>query len=102
MLRDDPAAGLSDLLRRGDLFAAFDLGRRAIEAGHSERRLRYLTVLALARSGAVGEALAEYDSLRLGDEDDVDCLSLRARLSKDIAFGRDGGRTVAIAEAARA
>jgi adenylate cyclase len=102
MSGDDLAAGLSELLRRGDLFAAFDLGRRAVEAGHRERRVRYLTVLALARSGAVTEALAEYDRLQLGDEDDVDCLSLRARLLKDIAFGKEGGSTAAIAAAARA
>jgi adenylate cyclase len=99
---DSLAAELSGLLQRGDLFAAFDLGRRAAETGNNDRRVRYLTVLALARSGAAGEALIEYDRLRLAEEDDVDCLSLRARLLKDLAFEKRGGRETAIAEAARA
>jgi class 3 adenylate cyclase len=96
------AADLDGLLRRGDLFAAFDLGRRAIETGGHDRRVRYLTVLALARSGAAAEALIEYDHLRLGEEDDVDCASLRARLLKDIAFASAVADPAAIAAAADA
>jgi class 3 adenylate cyclase len=99
---NDLAADLDGLLRRGDLFAAFDLGRRAIETGSNDRRIRYLTVLALARSGAAGEALVEYDRLQLGEEDDVDCASLRARLLKDIAFAPAVTDPAAIASAADA
>jgi hypothetical protein len=76
---DAVVADLERMIGRGDLFSAFDMGRRAVEAGSDDRRIRYHMVLALARSGATKEALLEYDRLRLGDEDDVDCASLRAR-----------------------
>jgi adenylate cyclase len=79
-------ADLEAMLRRGDLFTAFDVGRRAVDAGNQDKGVRYNVVLALARSGASGDALLEYDRLGLGQEDDVDCASLRARILKDIAF----------------
>lgn len=79
-------ADLDAMLRRGDLFTAFDVGRKAILAGNQDRAVRYRVVLALARSGAFRDALLEYDRLGLGQEDDTDCLSLRARILKDIAF----------------
>ena len=75
-----------DDLRSGDLIGAYDRSRQRLDAGSDDPRLRYLSVLALARSGATRLAVKRYRELRLHRVGDVDSASLWARIRKDAAF----------------
>lgn len=78
------AASVRAALARGDLLGAYDeVVRRGTTDHHG---LNYLEVLTLARLGDTRRALRLYDDYGLGEEDDVDSLSLKARLLKDLAF----------------
>lgn len=72
-------------IANGNLLFAFDICERAIAAGIGAPRLRYMQVLALARMGDTIRAASLYDRF-LGDQTDVDTLSLGARLKKDAAL----------------
>lgn len=75
-------------LARGDLLSAYD---EVVRRGNTEHHgLNYLEVLTLARLGDTQRALRLYDDYGLGEVDDVDSLSLKARLLKDLAFQHDG------------
>ena len=71
-------------LARGDLLTAFDEVMQARELGHGG--LDYLEVLTRARLGDTERGLALYTDYQLDRLDDVDVLSLKARLLKDQAF----------------
>lgn len=74
-------------LARGDLLGAYDEVVRRGTTDHQD--LNYLEVLTLARLGDTERALRLYDDYGLADVDDVDSLSLKARLLKDLAFQSD-------------
>lgn len=78
------AASVRAALARGDLLGAYD---EVVRRGTTEHHgLNYLEVLTLARLGDTRRALRLYDDYGLGEEADVDSLSLKARLLKDLAF----------------
>lgn len=81
------AASVRAALARGDLLGAYD---EVVRRGSTDHHgLNYLEVLTLARLGDTQRALRLYDDYGVGDEGDVDSLSLKARLLKDLAF--EGG-----------
>ena len=73
-------------IKRGDLLYAVESARRAIEEGAKSKRIKYLYVLATARSGATSWATRLYLEYGLDHETDVDSRTLWARLAKDKAF----------------
>lgn len=82
-------------LARGALLEAFDILQRV--ADQEGDALDYLRVLTLARLGDTDRALKLYDAYGLGARQDVDALSLQARLLKDKGFAqraRDRGKTL--------
>lgn len=95
----EPEASISletirDLVRRGEYLRAFDAASELIERGDFDPELRYMAVLALARSGATSQARNRYESLELASVDrdglsprlaeDIDALA--GRLDKDMAL----------------
>lgn len=92
------AAEVRAALGRGDLLAAYDLARRRPDG--EAPALDYLEVLTLARLGDVERALALYDAYGLASRQDVDTLSLKARLLKDAGFNAKGGPDRALLEQA--
>ncbi|MDP3179691.1 MAG: hypothetical protein Q8M76_17415, partial [Spirochaetaceae bacterium] len=81
---DKRAEGVRAALARGDLLGAYDLVVR--RAGTEHHLLNYLEVLTLARLGDTERGLRLYDDYQLEAMGDVDALSLKARLLKDLAF----------------
>ncbi len=81
---DKRAAAVRKALARGDLLGAYDA---VVRRGDTEdQELNYLEVLTLARLGDTQRGLRLYDDYRLAEMGDVDSLSLKARLLKDLAF----------------
>jgi class 3 adenylate cyclase/tetratricopeptide (TPR) repeat protein len=78
------ALSVKAAIARGDLLGAYDEVVRRGDTEHPE--LNYLEVLTLARLGDTERALRLYDDYGLGALGDVDTLSLKARLLKDLAF----------------
>jgi DNA-binding SARP family transcriptional activator/CRP-like cAMP-binding protein len=86
------------LVRQGQYLEAYDLATGQLEMGSGDLELRYLAVLALARSGATIQARRRYDSFGLASVEEAsistrlaeDLAALDARLDKDIAIARDG------------
>jgi class 3 adenylate cyclase len=97
-----PAAEVHAALRRGDCIKAYDMAMRALERTPEDFRLRYLAVLALARSGAAQRAQELYHELDLGSREDSDTRALPARLLKDLAFEVGEDRPARMLEAAKA
>ena len=93
-----PADGVRDLIREGQYLHAYDVAASALERGAGDPDMRYLAVLALARSGATDQARRRYDTLGLGtiSPDSVpirlaqDLAGLGARLDKDMALRATG------------
>jgi len=91
---------IAALIQRGEILAAYDLARAALEAGEISRKIVYQAVLCLARAGAVDFARAEYVRLGLDRvDDDPDAIALGARLLKDVALAARGPRRTAFARA---
>jgi hypothetical protein len=91
---------IAALIQRGEILAAYDIARAALEAGETSREAAYAAVLCLARSGAVDFARAEYVRLGLDlAEDDADAVALGGRLLKDVALAARGPRRAAFAKA---
>ncbi|MBX3485600.1 adenylate/guanylate cyclase domain-containing protein [Phenylobacterium sp.] len=84
MVGDETTDSIRSALARGDLLAAYDEVTRGKKLGH--QGLGYLEVLTLARLGDTERGLRLYDEYRLAAKNDVDALSLKARLLKDQAF----------------
>ena len=88
---DAERLGARRALSTGDYLTAFDFVQSALEAGVADTELRYVGVLALARSGATAKACELYEEWALADQpaNDAlasDLLALRARLDKDLAL----------------
>ncbi|MGI9648398.1 MAG: TRAFs-binding domain-containing protein, partial [Acidimicrobiia bacterium] len=92
----DPSDEVRDLIRRGHYLQAYDLAAGHIERGNAAPDIRYLAVLALARSGATAQARRRYEQYGLGSlvPDTLssqlagDLPVLAARLDKDEALAR--------------
>ena len=95
-MSSDPKSQVRELISRSEYLAAFDVARDGLEADPSDVELGYLSVLALARSGATNRAEEEFDRLQLEAASDLgsilaeDIAVVRARLSKDRAFASSG------------
>ncbi len=87
-----------DLIDRAQFLQAYDLAARLIESGSSDVEIRWLAVLALARSGATTQARRRFEQYGLGSVDPAtvpprlaqDIGGLAARLDKDMAFTTTG------------
>lgn len=90
---------IAALIQRGEILAAYDIARAALEAGETTRDVAYAAVLCLARSGAIDFARSEYVRLGLDQADDSDAVALGARLLKDVALAARGPRRAAFARA---
>jgi class 3 adenylate cyclase len=100
-LSEPDAQEIKRLESAGDYLQAYDLATQAMAAHPDDVQLRYLAVRALARSGATRQALDLYARYDLGGQGDADCLSLRARLEKDVALASGGaGRAPRLRRAA--
>ena len=94
----DPARDLWDLVRRGQYLEAYDKGMSLVDAGVSDPEIRYVAVLALARSGATVQARRRFRTLGLDSIDPQsvsadlgrDLAALAARLEKDMALTTEG------------
>ena len=83
-----------ELVRRGQYLRAFDLASNAVARDTSDPELRYLSVLALARSGATEHAIRLYETMGLDSVEGAtvtprlaaDIVALAARLHKDMAL----------------
>ena len=81
---DIRAAAVRRALSRGDLLGAYDA---VVRRGDTENQeLNYLEVLTLARLGDTARGLRLYEDYSLASIGDVDSLSLKARLLKDLAY----------------
>ena len=98
----DSVAEVDAYLRRGEPIGAYDRARHWLDAGETDPRLRYLTVLALARSGATAQAATRYHELRIGRIGDIDSLSLWARIRKDAALSAPPARRAHLLDRAAA
>lgn len=89
-------------MRRGEVWAAYDLARSALERDDATPEVAHDAVLCLARSGAADFALSEYMRLGLNQRCDRATRALGARLLKDIALRRrgDDGQSLALEAAA--
>ncbi len=76
--------------RRGELLAAFDLAERGLSEHPGDVGLEHRAVLALARTGATGEATRRFEEYGLDGVVDEDVSALRARLAKDAALSATG------------
>ena len=90
-------AEVRDLLKRGELLAAYDRASELLDRDPTDPVLRYLAALALARAGAVrpaGAELSKLDADRMAELDSPrlagDVAALQARLVKDQALGHSG------------
>jgi len=87
-------------MRRGNLLAAYDIAERGLRDAPDDLELKYLSVLALARSGATELASQRFERLGLGGPATaqghltVDIPALAARLAKDRALGTQGPERV--------
>ncbi len=83
----------------GDVLAAYDVAAQGLVEYPEDIGLRHRAVLLLARGGATGRALAEYERLGLrGVGDHVDVISLGARLHKDLALAAEGAERRQLAQ----
>ena len=89
-------------LKGGDLFKAYDVATAGHEQFPDSVALRYLAVLALARSGATERAQELYKEFDLSSQDGVNEQTLGARLLKDIAFAGKQGAGERLLQAADA
>lgn len=87
------------LIGRGEVLAAYDIARAALETGEGGDEAAYFAVLCLARAGALDFARLEYARLGLGHADNHDAVALGARLLKDVALATWGARRAAFAKA---
>lgn len=103
---DESVRKVEDLVDSGQYLAAYDHARALIDVGEASPRLRWLAVLALARSGATTHARKQYDSLKLAELDPesmpaslaADIAVLAARLDKDLALKSSGEQRTGWAE----
>lgn len=76
-------------LREGNYLLAYDLASNALARGHVDRRLEYISLLALANAGSTQLALKRFRRLGTLDQDVAeDWLALEGRLLKDVAVAR--------------
>lgn len=89
---------VQDLIDRAQYLHAYDLAARLIESGSSDPEIRWLAVLALAKSGATTQARRRFEQYGLASVDPgsvtprlaQNIAALAARLDKDMAFASGG------------
>jgi hypothetical protein len=104
--RDASIARVRSDLARGEYLLAYDTAQDAARAFPDDLEVRYLAVLALARSGAAARAGEEIETFGLGGAVEVpaslaeDVAALGARLAKDRALDATGPRRTELARIA--
>ena len=101
--RPDGQEAVKELVDQGQYLQAYDLAAGLLESGSGDSEIRYLAVLALARSGATDQARRRYDSLGLGSIAPAsvppqlaeDIVALAASLDKRMALVRSGEDRIA-------
>jgi class 3 adenylate cyclase len=88
--------------RNGEFFRSYDLAVEALAACPGDWRLAHIAVLSLANAGALDLASAKFQEFGLDRCEELDVLSLRARILKDEAFGEEGERCYGRLRQARA
>jgi len=78
----EPADEIREQISRGHYIQAYDIAAVHIEHGDADPQIRYLAVLALARSGATTQARRRYDQYGLST---IDPSTLTVQLASDIA-----------------
>jgi class 3 adenylate cyclase len=73
-------------LRRGEFLNAHDMAQQALEQHAESFELAHVSCLALARSGATGQADQMYRDAGLENWKNEDGISLRARIAKDMVL----------------
>ncbi len=82
---------LTDLMRRGEVIAAYDLALSHLQQNINSIHDRYIAVLCLARAGASQRARHEFCRLELDKiTDNETIIALDARLWKDVALNSRG------------
>ncbi len=82
---------LTDLMRRGEVIAAYDLAVSCLEEDSKSLQFRHAAVLCLARAGARQRARQEFSNLKLDTiVVDENIIALDARLWKDAALNSAG------------
>lgn len=82
---------LTDLMRRGEVIAAYDFAVQGLQDVPGSLYFRHAAVLCLARAGAGQRARQEFINLKLDDiTDDENVIALDARLWKDLALNCRG------------
>jgi len=76
--------------RRGELLLAVDLAERGLSEHPGDLWLAHRAVLAMARSGSIGEASRRLEEYGLGEVEEEDVAALGARLAKDRALATTG------------
>ena len=90
-----PRRAVLAAMHQGDLLAANDVGERALREAPDDLELMYLSVLALARSGATEPASKRFERLGLVKAGSaqghlaIDIPALAARLAKDRALNAE-------------
>jgi hypothetical protein len=100
MMAEDPAdlafAKVKDAPGKGEYLVANDLAEQALVKHPTHEGLRHRAVLALARTGAVEQALERYEALGLNAVRSVDAATLGGRLLKDLALATTGDERKAL------
>jgi len=73
-------------IRKGEYLSAYDMASKLLEQAPDNTDYQYLSILALARSGALKHAEKLYYNTSLPDSQNEDYLALGARLAKDKAL----------------
>lgn len=97
---EDRFADVTALMRQAEYLQAFDAAEGALEAFPDSEALRHQAVLALARSGAVGQALKAFEEHGLARIRSEDMLSLHGRLYKDLGLAAGGAERRRLLDAA--
>jgi len=74
----------------GEYLQAYDAAERALDEYPDDAGFRHKAVLALARTGAIGQAAERFERYGLNDVRDEETLALAARLAKDLALAAEG------------
>lgn len=84
-------AEVTALMGRAEYLQAYDAARGALEDWPRSEDLWHQAALALARSGAVGQALKAFEENGLGDIKTENMLTLHGRLYKDLGLAAGDG-----------
>lgn len=86
----DRLAAIRAQMAGGEYLQAYDAAEQALAAAPRNPEIRRLAVLALARAGALGQAIERFDAFALDEVRTEETLGLQGRLFKDAALAAAG------------